>query len=78
MWQAMLALLAGRPDEASRLATEGARIGLAAEDDNARVLFGVQLVTIRVLEGGLDQGGQVGDRAGAGRRRVERGGRTSP
>ncbi len=27
MWQAMLALLGGRPDEASRLATEGARIG---------------------------------------------------
>ena len=67
MWQAMLALLGGRPDEASRLAAEGARIGLAAEDDNARVLFGVQLVTIRVLEGDLTE---------ADRSAIEQGART--
>ena len=51
MWLAMLALLAGRPKEASRLSAEGARIGRAANDENARVLFEVQSTTIKVAQG---------------------------
>ena len=51
MWLAMLALLAGRPKEASRLSAEGARIGRATNDENARVLFEVQSTTIKVAQG---------------------------
>ena len=51
MWLAMLALLAGRLDEAWRLSAEGARIGRAANDENARVLFEVQSTTIKVAQG---------------------------
>src|SRR5216117_1597473 len=42
MWLAMLALLGGRLEEAWRLSAEGARIGRAANDENAQVLFEVQ------------------------------------
>ena len=51
MWLAMLAMLAGRLDEAWRLSAEGARIGRAANDENARVLFEVQSTTIKVAQG---------------------------
>ena len=39
MWRAMLALMAGRLDEAKRLSQEGERIGRAARDRNAALLF---------------------------------------
>jgi DNA-binding SARP family transcriptional activator/tetratricopeptide (TPR) repeat protein len=51
MWHAMLAFLAGRIEEASRLSDEGARIGRAANDENAQVLFDVQASSIRVAQG---------------------------
>jgi DNA-binding SARP family transcriptional activator/tetratricopeptide (TPR) repeat protein len=51
MWLAMLALLAGRPEEAARLSAEGARIGRAANDENAKVLFAVQAGSIRFAQG---------------------------
>ena len=42
MWHAALALLADRLDEAERHSETGRRIGLAAQDDNAALLFGTQ------------------------------------
>jgi DNA-binding SARP family transcriptional activator len=42
MWQATLALLANRLEEAQRLSEEGARIGRSAHDENAELLFEVQ------------------------------------
>ena len=51
MWRATLALLGDRPDEAQRLSEEGARIGRAAHDENAELLFGVQRRSIRIVGG---------------------------
>jgi DNA-binding SARP family transcriptional activator len=53
MWRAMLALVAGRVDEAQRLSEEGERIGRAAHDDNAELLFEIQRVAIRRADGRL-------------------------
>jgi len=53
MWRAMLALMAGRLDEAGRLSEEGERIGRAAQDVNAALLFGVQRRAIRAAAGTL-------------------------
>jgi hypothetical protein len=47
MWRAMLAGFAGRLAEAERLTEEGARMGRAAGDDNAELLFAVQRLTWR-------------------------------
>ena len=47
MWRAMLALMAGRLDEAQRFAEEGERIGQAAGDRNAALLFQVQRLAVR-------------------------------
>ena len=47
MWRAMLALMAGRLDEAQRFAEEGDRIGHAAGDRNAALLFLVQRLAVR-------------------------------
>jgi len=47
MWRAMLALMAGRLDEAERHSQEGDRIGRAARDRNAELLFAVQRLAIR-------------------------------
>ena len=47
MWRAMLALMAGRLDEAQRFAEEGERIGHAAGDRNAALLFLVQRLAVR-------------------------------
>jgi hypothetical protein len=55
MWRAMLALLAGRLDEARRLSEEGERIGRAAQDANAELLFGVQQRGIRRAAGTLSE-----------------------
>ena len=46
LWRAALALLAGRVEEGHRLSTEGARLGRAANDDNAKVLFEVQRIGV--------------------------------
>jgi DNA-binding SARP family transcriptional activator len=46
LWRAALALLAGDVEEASRLSAEGERIGRAAHDDNAKLLFEVQRIAI--------------------------------
>jgi len=54
LWRAMLALLAGRLDEAERLSEEGARIGRSAHDANAELLFGVQRRVIRRAQGRTD------------------------
>jgi DNA-binding SARP family transcriptional activator len=53
LWRAMLALLAGRLDEAARLSEEGERIGLAAHDENAALLFEIQRLAIRHSAGRL-------------------------
>ncbi len=50
LWRATLALLAGRAEEARRLTDEGDRIGRAAHDDNAKLLFEVQRVAINHAE----------------------------
>ena len=47
MWRAMLALLAGRLDEAQRFSQEGERIGRTAGDRNAALLFQVQRLAVR-------------------------------
>jgi DNA-binding SARP family transcriptional activator len=69
MWRAMLALMAGRLDEAERLSQEGERIGAAARDRNAALLFAVQRLAIRHAGGELT----AADRAA-----IERGARSSP
>jgi hypothetical protein len=46
MWHATLALLEGRVEQARRLSQEGERIGRAAHDDNAALLFAVQRFAI--------------------------------
>ena len=53
MWRAMLALTAGRSDEARRFSQEGERIGRAAGDRNAALLFQVQRLAIRFADGTL-------------------------
>ena len=53
LWRAALALLAGHVDEASRLSAEGERIGRAAHDDNAKLLFEVQRIAINHARGQL-------------------------
>jgi DNA-binding SARP family transcriptional activator len=53
MWRAMLALLAGRLEEAQRLSDEAERIGRAAQDANAALLLGVQQRAIRNAAGTL-------------------------
>jgi DNA-binding SARP family transcriptional activator len=53
MWRAMLALMAGRLDEARRFSEEGERIGHAARDRNAAVLFQVQRLAVRYAAGTL-------------------------
>jgi hypothetical protein len=49
----MLALMAGRLDEAERLSAEGERVGETAQDANAALLFGVQRRAIRNAAGRL-------------------------
>ena len=51
MWRAMLALLAGRLEEAQRLSDDAERIGRAAQDANAALLLGVQQRAIRNAAG---------------------------
>jgi tetratricopeptide (TPR) repeat protein len=53
MWRSMLAGLAGSFAEAERLTEEGAAIGRAAGDDNAGLLFEVQRLSWRFLQGRL-------------------------
>jgi DNA-binding SARP family transcriptional activator len=53
MWRGMLALLAGRLEEAQRLSDEAERIGRAAQDANAALLLGVQQRAIRYAAGTL-------------------------
>ena len=53
LWRAMLALLAGRLDDAARLSEEGERIGRAARDENAALLFEIQRFAIRHAAGRL-------------------------
>jgi hypothetical protein len=53
LWRTMLALLALRLDEADRLAQEGERIGHAAGDDNAALLFQIQRLAVKHLAGTL-------------------------
>ncbi len=53
MWRASLALLADRAHEAQRLSEEGARIGRAANDANAELLFAAQRLAIRIGAGSL-------------------------
>ena len=53
LWRASLALMAGRLDEAERLSEEGERIGRAAHDDNADLLFRIQRLAIRYAAGRL-------------------------
>ena len=67
MWRASLALLADRVDEARRLSEEGARIGRAAHDANAELLFAAQRLAIRIGAGSLT----AAEHADV-RRRVER------
>jgi DNA-binding SARP family transcriptional activator len=55
MWRAMLALMAGRLDEAERLSQEGERIGLATRDSNAALLFLVQRLAIRNARGEITE-----------------------
>jgi DNA-binding SARP family transcriptional activator len=55
MWRAMLALLAGRLEEARRLSDEAERIGRAAQDANAELLLGVQRRAIRSAAGNLSE-----------------------
>ncbi len=55
MWRAMLALMAGRLDEAARFSGEGERIGRAARDSNAELLFTVQRLAIRYAGGTLTE-----------------------
>ena len=69
MWRAMLALMAGRLDEAQRLSQEGERIGRVARDRNATLLFTVQRLAIRSAAGTLTET----DRAA-----IEEGARSSP
>ena len=69
MWRAMLALLAGRVEEAQLLSDEGERIGRAARDTNAELLFGVQQRAIRSAVGTLSDEDVAA---------VHRGGETSP
>ena len=47
MWRAMLALMAGQVDEAHRWSEEGERIGRAAGERNAALLFQVQRLAVR-------------------------------
>jgi tetratricopeptide (TPR) repeat protein len=65
MWRAMLALLAGRLEEAQRLSDEGERIGRAARDANAELLFGVQHRAIRGAAGTLTEDDVAAVHAGA-------------
>jgi hypothetical protein len=53
MWRASLALLADRPHEARRFSEEGARIGRAAHDANAELLFGAQRLAIRISDSSM-------------------------
>ncbi len=53
LWRAMLALVAGRLEEAERLSREGDRIGRTAHDENAALLFEVQRLAIRQSAGSL-------------------------
>jgi tetratricopeptide (TPR) repeat protein len=53
LWRATLALLAERVEEARRLSEEGARIGRAARDDNAALLFETQRLAINMAGGRL-------------------------
>ncbi len=53
MWHAALALLADRFDEAERHSETGRRIGLAAQDDNAALLFGTQRFALLAATGRL-------------------------
>jgi DNA-binding SARP family transcriptional activator len=69
MWRGMLALLAGRLDEAQRLSDEGLRIGRLAQDDNAVLLLGVQQRAIRSAAGTVTD---------ADREAIEEGVRRSP
>ena len=54
MWRASLALLAGRLDEAKRISGEGERIGAAARDENAALLFETQRNAINGALGRAD------------------------
>ena len=53
LWRAALALLSGRVEEARGLSAEGERIGRAAHDDNARLLFEVQAIAVNHASGRL-------------------------
>jgi DNA-binding SARP family transcriptional activator/tetratricopeptide (TPR) repeat protein len=65
MWRAMLALMAGRLDEARRLSEEGEHIGRAARDANAELLFGVQRRAIHSAAGELTEDDIAAVEAGA-------------
>ena len=65
MWRAMLALMAGRLDEAERLSQEGERIGRAAQDRNAALLFTVQRLAIRNAGGGITEADRAAIAEGA-------------
>ena len=54
LWRASLALLAGRLDEAKRISGEGERIGAAARDENAALLFETQRNAINGALGRAD------------------------
>jgi DNA-binding SARP family transcriptional activator len=69
MWRAMLALLAGRLEEAQRLSDEAERIGRAVHDANAALLLGVQRRAIRNAAGTLSDADVAA---------VHEGGQTSP
>jgi len=53
LWRAMLAIAAGRLEDADRLSQEGVRIGQQAQDENAALLFEIQRLAIRQLREGL-------------------------
>lgn len=53
--RSMRAAMIGRFDDAERLATEALRIGIALQDADAPLLFGVQMFTLRRLQGRLDE-----------------------
>ena len=53
LWRASLALLAGRLDEARRMSEDGERIGIAARDENAALLFETQR---NAINGALGRG----------------------
>ncbi|WP_217923314.1 ATP-binding protein [Miltoncostaea oceani] len=63
MWRAALALLDDRLDAAAALSDQGARIGRAAHDTNAELLFAAQRLAIDACRGDLTPGAHAAIRA---------------